>query len=108
MATAASTELEKEEAYQQVTSALHKTRNLSPQLSSVPALVSLRDVVKEPPVEDELGSTLLKPNHGHHALFRALEDLDKLDSQVILEQATLAKIWKKHSSSCVSTSLSEK
>jgi len=83
---------EEEEAYRQVTNLLENAKNLAPKVSSIPSLVSLRDVVKEPPVEDELPSSLLKPNHGHHALFRALEDLEKLESELILEQAVLHKI----------------
>ena len=83
---------QEEEAYNLASSLLQCTTNLEPQLSSIPSLVSMRDIVREPPLEDEPPSTLLKSNHGHHALFRALEEIDKLDSEMLLEQDTLRKI----------------
>lgn len=85
-------EQEKEAAAVQATALLHNSKTLAKPLSSIPTLVSLRDVVKEPPLAGESPSTLLTPNRGHYALLRALEDLETLDNPVILEQDTLLKL----------------
>ena len=51
-------------------------------MAPITSVVGLRNVVKEPPLEDEaVATSLLTPNRGHHALFRALEDLEGLEKQ---------------------------
>ncbi|CAJ1952324.1 unnamed protein product [Cylindrotheca closterium] len=57
----------------------HKSSFLSP----VAAVVNLRDVVGNPPLDEQegMGTTLLTPNRGHHALFRALEELEGMEKQ---------------------------
>ncbi len=52
-------------------------------LAPMGSVVGLRNVVASPPSsEDEvLTTSLLTPNRGHHALFRALEDLEGLEKQ---------------------------
>eukprot|EP00429_Kryptoperidinium_foliaceum_P025649 CAMPEP_0176145034 /NCGR_PEP_ID=MMETSP0120_2-20121206/73859_1 /TAXON_ID=160619 /ORGANISM="Kryptoperidinium foliaceum, Strain CCMP 1326" /LENGTH=466 /DNA_ID=CAMNT_0017481451 /DNA_START=272 /DNA_END=1669 /DNA_ORIENTATION=- len=52
-------------------------------LAPMGSVVGLRNVVKNPPAsEDEvLNTSLLTPNRGHHALFRALEELEGLEKQ---------------------------
>jgi len=57
----------------------HKSSFLSP----VASVVNLRNVVENPPLDEQEGmaTTLLTPNRGHHALFRALEELEGLEKQ---------------------------
>ena len=51
-------------------------------LAPMTSVVGLRNVVLEPPLEeDAVGTSLLTPNRGHHALFRALEELEGLEKQ---------------------------
>ena len=51
-------------------------------LAPITSVVGLRNVVEEPPMEDEaVATSLLTPNRGHHALFRALEELEGLEKQ---------------------------
>jgi hypothetical protein len=57
-------------------------------LAPIASVVSLKNVVEEPPSLDEHDdaavtnfTSLLTPNRGHHALFRALEELEGLEKQ---------------------------
>jgi hypothetical protein len=59
-------------------------------LAPITSVVGLRNVVEEPPLEEEgeavaagasAHTSLLTPNRGHHALFRALEELEGLEKQ---------------------------
>lgn len=67
-------------AYNKTTQVLRKPGSFFANITSV---VSLRNVVENPPLEEQEGmpTTLLTPNRGHHALFRALEELEGLEKQ---------------------------
>ena len=53
-----------------------------PILDPMTTVVDLRNVVEEPPLdEDAVATSLLTPNRGHHALSRALEKLQGLEKQ---------------------------
>jgi hypothetical protein len=51
-------------------------------LAPIASVVSLKNVIQEPPLgDDAVATSLLTPNRGHHALFRALEQLEGLEKQ---------------------------
>jgi hypothetical protein len=78
-ATAAMIEEHEAEAYRRTAELLKRPARFLAPISSV---VGLRNVVEEPPLEDEaVATSLLTPNRGHHALFRALEELEGLEKQ---------------------------
>lgn len=54
-------------------------------LAPIGSVVGLRNVVTNPPASEEeaLHTSLLTPNRGHHALFRALEELEGLEKQEV-------------------------
>lgn len=67
------------EAYETTRELLQKRPVL---LAPITAVVGLRPAVQDPPHEEEVvAPSLLTPNRGHHALFRALEDLEGLEKQ---------------------------
>ena len=66
-------------AYRRTAEVLQKRAKF---LAPITSVVGLRNVVEEPPMEDEaVATSLLTPNRGHHALFRALEELEGLEKQ---------------------------
>lgn len=69
--------------FQIATFNIHSSWQQNGFLAPMGSVVGLRDVVANPPTtEDEvLNTSLLTPNRGHHALFRALEELEGLEKQ---------------------------
>jgi hypothetical protein len=80
---------EQQTAYDAAWKALQSTATF---LAPIPSVVSLNE--KLPPSEDEQPVTLVTPTRGHHALFRALEDLEGLEKeeQTLYEHADLTRI----------------
>eukprot|EP00980_Cylindrotheca_fusiformis_P000097 scaffold19_cov114-Cylindrotheca_fusiformis.AAC.44 len=80
--TTAATTLSTEEqnAYEKTISVLRTPASF---LAPIGSVVNLRNAVENPPLDEQEGvaTTLLTPNRGHHALFRALEELEGLEKQ---------------------------
>lgn len=69
---------------------LSTANNLAQELTAVPSLVDLQNVVQNPPQTDEDDdeeefSSLLTPKRGQHALARALADLEVLSKESYME-----------------------
>lgn len=78
--TATSLSLEEQAAYDKTVDVLQTRASF---LAPIASVVNLRNVVENPPLDEQEGmaTTLLTPNRGHHALFRALEELEGLEKQ---------------------------
>ena len=79
--TAGFASLEEQSAYEKTVKVLQTRATF---LAPITSVVGLRNVVENPPLEEQsegMATTLLTPNRGHHALFRALEELDGLEKQ---------------------------
>ena len=79
-------EMSHENSHSQEELAYRQTQELLQQdatfLAPMASVVGLRNVLEEPPAQDEaVATSLLTPNRGHHALFRALEELEGLEKQ---------------------------
>jgi hypothetical protein len=72
--------LEEQAAYEKTIDVLQTRASF---LAPIASVVNLRNVVENPPLDEQEGmaTTLLTPNRGHHALFRALEELEGLEKQ---------------------------
>lgn len=77
-----SLDVDEQRAYNAAAALLGQEANF---LAPFPSVVNLRDLVEDPTAEglsvDEMPTSLLSSNKGHHALFRALDELEGLEKE---------------------------